>query len=313
MRRGWPDRAHHRPGPQRADVRFAPSKGWNLRADVSAGPRYTGTDLSTLAGQQGLSASPRLLRRWVQLGLIDRPEKHGLGRGRGTVATWSANQATLLVELLQAQRSGPSIGALCRVPVWLWLRWGDAYVPLRQVRRALRTWAEFARRPSWTDADRMARDVVALVAAPGVRRGVRRRLRQVIAEQASGLLESGELLAAARDVIDIGPGVTRGPVAAPLNAAGYAELVAIRNETIERLTLVADEELEAARAIYQSAGLLYDAEQPTLAEDAELGAMFGPRDAQAEIGQACIDLITIVGFEHRRRGALSTETSDISK
>lgn len=284
-----------------------------MRADVNPKTRFTAGDLVSIAKREGFRASPRLVRRWVQSGLLDRPEKHGLGRGRGTVATWSPNQARLLVEALRAQASGASIGALCRGPVWLWLRWGDDYVPLRQVRRALRTWADFVRRPSWTDADRVARNVVALVAAPGVRRGVRRRLRQVIAEQASGSFQPGELLAAARDVIDIVPGGTRGPVAAPLSAARYAELVAIRNQAIERLPLTADEEYEAARVIYRAAGWLYEVDQPRLAKDADLGALFRPREAQVEIGQACVDLITILGFEHRRSRASSAETSDISR
>jgi hypothetical protein len=129
---------------------------------------------------------------------------------------------------------------------------------------------------------------------------VRRRLRQVIAEQASGSFREEELLAAARDVIDIAPGTTRGPTAAPLSAATYVELVAIRNEAIESLPVTTDDEFEAARAIYGVTGGLYKYEQPALAEDADIGDLFGPRDGGAEIGQACIDLITILGFERRR-------------
>lgn len=271
-----------------------------MRADVTARPRHAGKELADLAAREGLSASPRLLRRWVQLGLIDRPLRRGLGRGRGVEATWSANQARLLLELLKAQTSGANIGALCRVPVWLWLRWGDDYVPVRQVRRAMRTWSEFARRPSWTDADRVARDVVELVKAPGVRRGVRRRLRQVIAEQVGGGFREAELLSAARDVIDIAPGTTRGPAEAPLSAARYTALVANRNAAIDRLPATTDEEFEAARAIYRVVGSLYDRDQPSMVEDSDLGALFGPRDAAAEILFACSDLVTILGFEHRR-------------
>ena len=46
-----------------------------------------------------------------------------------------ASQRNLFLTLLH-HRSGNGINSLARIPVGIWMYWGDEYVPLRQVRRA---------------------------------------------------------------------------------------------------------------------------------------------------------------------------------
>jgi hypothetical protein len=61
---------------------------------------------------------------------------------------WSENQAQLFFALLKQRQSQRQIGALANIPIYLWLHWGDDYVPQRQLRRAMRTYAQGATRAS---------------------------------------------------------------------------------------------------------------------------------------------------------------------
>ncbi len=102
--------------------------------------RYSRDEMLRAVAAKGFQASPRLVTDWVGLGLLDRPTRRGRGRGRGIEATWPENQLRLFLVLLGHRRRGVHVGPLANVPVWLWLAWGEDYVPLRQARRALSTW-----------------------------------------------------------------------------------------------------------------------------------------------------------------------------
>src|SRR4051794_29590144 len=105
------------------------------------GRRYTADDLVRLAARRGHSgATQRLITDWAAKGLLDRPLSPGLGRGAGSEkGTWSERQAELFITLLDKRRETKQIPTLCNVPVAMWLYFGPAYVPVRQVRRALET------------------------------------------------------------------------------------------------------------------------------------------------------------------------------
>jgi hypothetical protein len=102
--------------------------------------QFTMEELIQAARERGFAPSKRLLQDWVELGLLDRPERHGLGRGKGVRATWSQEQQGLFINLLQLRQTVNRVGWLSNHPVSMWLYFGDAYVPLRQVRLALSTW-----------------------------------------------------------------------------------------------------------------------------------------------------------------------------
>jgi len=122
------------------------------------------------ANEADFRATPRLVQDWVGLGLLDRPERHGLGRGKGTSATWSDEQRGLFVTLLGWRKEVTRVGPLCNIPVWTWLYFGDTCVPLRQVRRALGTWGGWTTKVSWTTAKRAARQMLDGVGHPRARR-----------------------------------------------------------------------------------------------------------------------------------------------
>src|SRR5437660_1550469 len=106
---------------------------------------YTAEDLVRAAHERGFEdVSSRLVVDWVQRGLIDQPTKtgRGPGGGRGTrKGTWPRFQRDLFLrEVDQHHDRARRIATLCNIPVFVWLWWGDDWVPLRQVVRAMDTY-----------------------------------------------------------------------------------------------------------------------------------------------------------------------------
>lgn len=113
---------------------------------------------------------------WIEKGLIDRSITHsGAGRGKGTQrGRWPRTQFELLA-ILVAKREEVERGAvvaLTNAPTLLWLGWGEKYVPIRQVRRAVGTWGQNYQNRSGRvekvskEATRLARELK----GPGARR-----------------------------------------------------------------------------------------------------------------------------------------------
>ena len=63
-------------------------------ADLTT-PRFTKTEMIAAAVAEGHSATDRLLTDWQSAGLLDRPIKRGLGRGKGITALWPESQLRL--------------------------------------------------------------------------------------------------------------------------------------------------------------------------------------------------------------------------
>jgi len=279
-----------------------------LGADVNVEPRLAVDDLvaaakaEVAASKAGAEvASARSVRRWVQFGLLDRPVVRGRGRGQGVLALWSDNQLRLFVELTRAQQRGASIPSLCNLPIWLWVWWGDSYVPLRQVRRALETWASARTRPSWSDALTVARAVVGKLAIAGTRRAVLRLFRQTIADQAAGAFDPDTLRAAAKDAIEGEARRRRGPIGAQLDAARYADLVAMRFEALDHLDGLSEDDFESARLLLHHTKADYERKRPTFEADPDLGHLFSDTTQSDEINLACLDLVTALGAVRRLR------------
>lgn len=271
--------------------------------------RYTKAQLLDAAAMSGLEASPRLLRGWVQAGLLDHPERKGRGRARGIAATYSANQLQLFLTLLQHRRNGARPWQLANLPVWLWLRFGDEYVPLRQVRVALMTWRKAVVSTAWSRTDSSAAHVTQLLSAPGARQGRQRWLRTVLANVPGDLdVDLGELVEAARGVIDPErTGIPRGPVGAQLFPEGYSELVAARVEALNAISDLAprpfsDEEFVSARNAYRRATADYRRHVQQFRADPDIGKIFETRSPEQEINSACQNLSELLGLLRRNSG-----------
>lgn len=102
-------------------------------------------ELVELARSEGYErVSKRLVYDWISIGLLDRPTIISRGR-RGRVGVLDHVQRDLFFVLCAQRALLPSatriVPHLCNVPVFLWLWNGPPFVPLRQARRALATWA----------------------------------------------------------------------------------------------------------------------------------------------------------------------------
>lgn len=243
--------------------------------------------------------STRLVDDWVALGLLDRPARQPLGYGRGSApAHWPDEHRRLFLELLQKRDEGAPIAALCNIPVGLWLWWGDTYVPLRQVRRALQTWAKAAGYPPMGRARVDMRRLAGDWGHPEARRKDRRAFEEALYPMVcSGRVDAAVLLPLVERVFDPkGTGVPRGPIGGQLTPDGYVRLLQARVDALTRLEAFDDHHFEHARMAYLATRHSYERERPRLAADPELGARFAAPDLSEIVWDACLDLTTLLGM-----------------
>ena len=275
---------------------------------MTATQRYTLEQLRTEAAGIGQPISERALLDWVAQGLIDRPQRRGLGRGKGSVSTWPDEQRRLLLALLAKRGTilgdRKSIRALLNIPVWLWLYWGDQYVPLRQVRLALQTWGATALGSTWTASGTVASTIIGTVGHPKAKAKDRRLLREYVMRALyTGRFDADELLPLVARVVDpLNGGHPRGPAGAQLTPEGLVDIFRARYTAIKRLAhaegphAINDSLFHWARLVYLAGIQSYLADQPLLASDADLGSSFTRPDTNALVNQACLDLATVLGL-----------------
>ncbi len=243
---------------------------------------HTRDDLLAIARSRGFNPSARLITDWIDVGLIDRPTKRGLGRGRGTIATWPDTQLQLFLLVLEKRDAGAKrVATLCNIPVGIWLYWGDTYAPLRQVRRALSTWSKANTGGRWA-SERAAKDAA-------------RELVDQLADQ-SATDEDREhvinTIGALGYRVATGHPINREPLVTALNrilppsdaktpplGEMYADLLHARITAMSRLDEATDELYQFARAQLRIGNHEYAAMQPRLAADPSLARIANRRDA----------------------------------
>ncbi len=167
----------------------------------------SGTTETLLADAQarGHQATARLVVEWTRRGLLDRPVVRGKGQGKGrTKGEFSRNQRQLFLALLDKRALGATqFRSLAQVPIFIWLYFGDDYVPTRQIVRALASWVGDAG-SSKERARETADQLIALHEHSASRPADRRRLRVLLIEtiQSGRLRDRDELLDAVRDVFE---------------------------------------------------------------------------------------------------------------
>lgn len=233
----------------------------------------------------------------MELGLLDRPDRHGLGRGKGIVARWPDEQRQLFLALLAKRREGVRVGNLCNVPVWGWLWFGDRAVPLRQARRALHTWCKGARGASWSQARAVASKMIKVIAHPAAGTRSRRALRDAVAQTLySGKFDPHDLLPLIAGVVDPrATGEWRGPAQMPLTPESIISVFQSRHAAIVGLDAIDDSLFHWAHFEYLTNIPDYLDEQPLLAADPDLGQYFPVPDMNDLASSACLELISILG------------------
>lgn len=266
------------------------------------------------AAAAGHRITARLIRDWTEHGLLDKPQKRPAGKGHGSVpALYPANQRNLLLTLLH-HRPGNSISSLARIPVAIWMYWGEEWVPLRQARRALmrylgdpasRTYARDARRATQDRARAVAQAILGQLDNPAATLRARRELLAAVTDAAyTGEPDLERLDRAYRDVFEPGFGTIRkavGHPSAPFTIDAMIGLTEARLAAVRALTAgkVTDEALISARDAHVFAYAEYAAKQHLLAATAPAGTghLYEPVTAEDTLSNCCGYLLTAIGLE----------------
>jgi hypothetical protein len=238
------------------------------------------------------------------VGLLDNPRKRPAGKGHGSSpALYPANQRELLLTLL-SKRPGNGIKSLARIPVSIWMYWGDEYVPLRQARRALKTWIGDPR-VSMDRAKETAREILHQIDNPAATDAARRELVAVLADIAYRAQPDYDALEhAVRAVFEPGSRHVRravGHVTAPMMTDSVVGLIEARLTAVRLLLAdkVSEEAFYQARYAHLMAYADYALRQPALAASTALGKnIYEPVTAEIAINTCCGHLLTTIGLEN---------------
>jgi hypothetical protein len=272
-------------------------------------------DIVADAAAAGHQVTARLIRDWTQHGLLDYPQKRPAGKGHGSApALYPASQRNLLLTLLH-HRPGNSVSSLARIPVGIWMYWGEEYVPLRQAHRALmrflgdpqagRRYARDAGRASKNRARAVARAMLGQLDNPRATPRARRELLNVLTEAACTGRPDFQLLEnAVSAVFDAGTTQIRraiGHPAAPVTTEALIGVIKARLAAVTALTAgrVTGEALTRARDAHLFAYAEYIARYPALAAAAPPGMpqLYAPVTAEDTLSNCCGHLLSALGLE----------------
>ena len=261
-------------------------------------------DLVADAAAAGHKITPRLIRDWTEHGLLDYPQRRSAGKGHGSApALYPASQRNLLLTLLH-HRPGIHISSLARIPVSIWMYWGEEYVTLRQARRALMTWLGDARASRHKARD-AAHSILGKIGGPQATSRDRRELIDVLTEAGwTGRPDFPRMERAIRAVFEPGYGHVRkdaGHPSAPMMTDSMIEVMKARliAATALRDGHVADEELTDARDAHLFAYAEYAATRPFLAAALPPGSaqLYEPVTAEETLSNCCSHLLSTIGLQ----------------
>jgi hypothetical protein len=262
-------------------------------------------DLVADATAAGYQITVRLVRDWTQAGLLDQPRRRPAGRGRGSSsALYPVNQRQLLLTLLH-HRPGNGIKSLAKIPVAIWMYWGDEYVPLRQARRALLTWLGDPRL-SQRHAKETAQATLGQLDSPAATPAARRQLRTVLADIAyTGRLDPDRLERALIDVFEPGHRLVHRAVGHPAAPFTVEYMIGVMQARLTAVDLLRHDQVNE-EAFYQAryAHLMLYAEyaanlQPLFAHSnpAQIPGMYEPVTAERALNDGCLNLLTTIGLQ----------------
>lgn len=261
------------------------AEGWHTQAELVAAARAA-----------GFSIDEKLIERWVGAGLLDMAQTDGRGDRKGVGRRWPDSQRDLLLSLLGHHRTARELTTLANVPVIVWAIWGEDFVPLRQVRRALETYARVDRRRRPWRGQAWARRLVTRIAKPGTSG----HQRDVLAEALLHALEHDSLddPALARRFADV-----VGPADPDAQSDGPRMLAIVKAQWTGRARFheFTDGHFRWARAFLLHAQADYAVARPTLAADPRFGPLHQPFTLQTVASEACHSLLMLLGMTMSER------------
>jgi hypothetical protein len=229
--------------------------------------------------------------------LIDEPRPNEERQGRGwRKGHWSWAQRRLLFLLLDKRTEVTVFRDLFNIPVSLWLIYGDGYVPVRQLRRAMLSWCGSSRL-SERRADRVARRVVSDVAHADSTRSARAKLASLLSSAMSGgEVHRDGLTYALRRVLDPATtNVPRGPRGAKVSPDSVYATIEAHLIAMICVADFSDEDLREARRRYRETRTSYERRWRRFQSDPDLGKIFMEPTAAQVVLSSCEDFISILG------------------
>lgn len=192
-------------------------------------------------------ATERLVAEWVRLGLLDEAERVARTDGRrGALYQWPDNQWDLFRTLLAKRTEIRHVRGLVQIPVGVWVYWGDQWVPLRQVRRALESSTGlFGPLRSYRRAVANAREVVRDISGPATTSEAAAELERAIADGTHNRRLDPEQLRPLIEAVVGGGGGRWGPFAVGVDQ--IADTLRARLTAVAELDRATDEQLRRAR------------------------------------------------------------------
>lgn len=256
------------------------------------------------AAEAGHKATARLVRDWTEAGLLDYPRRRPAGKGHGSrQALYPQSQRQLFLTLLHHRAEGNGIASLARIPVGIWMYWGDGFVPLRQARRAMITWVGDPR-SSLRRARETAKEVAGQLDNPAATPAARRELHEALADLAyTGQADFERLERAVTGVFEAGYGTLRravGHPGAPVMADSVIDALKARLQAVGLVKedKLSDDDYYAARRRHLAAYAEYAAKQHYYAmhAPADNSGMYEPVTAENALNASCVHLLTTIGL-----------------
>jgi hypothetical protein len=276
----------------------------NLQRMELIGEPGTIDDMIADAANRGHKVTARLIRDWTEQGLLDYPQRRSAGRGQGSAsALYPASQRNLLLTLLH-HRPGNHIRSLARIPVGIWMYWGEEYVTLPHARRALMTWLGDPRSSQKAARD-AARAILGQIDSPGATHQARRELLDVLTDASyTGRPDFERVEQAIRAVFEPGARHVHRAVGHPSAPMMTESMIGAMKARLSAATAlkageVDDETLLQARDAHLFGYADYAARQPFLAGSAPAShpRLYEPVDAQTAMNQCCLHLLSAIGLE----------------
>lgn len=237
------------------------------------------------------------MTEWVQLGLLGSPARANRKGKRGAFYEWPDSQLDLFLTLLQ-KRGGEvkRTKALVVIPVGVWLYWGDEWVPVAQVRRALATSTDLFGPPgSWERAEANAKEAVRALQREGAAPAAVKALEDYLA---SGLynsrLNADELRPLVADVLLFDPR-TGGWGPFGWDVDDVVRWLRATVVAISRVSEVTDGSLVEARARLRGSLLQYAVEWRNLTGLPTYGKNFEEPTVEFLVSRSCRDLLGVLG------------------
>lgn len=133
-------------------------------APVSGARTFTRAEFLAALRERGYRRTARWHEELIERRLLDRGTR--VAGDPSPRYVWPQTQLELAASLLVQRGKGAHLASLANGVVWIWLWWGDEYVPFRQVPRALIPWRAAEQEPATVHVRKAAREVVSKIAHP---------------------------------------------------------------------------------------------------------------------------------------------------